>query len=380
MTSVPSDMPGELSETTIRDNLSCLGKHPFTMNHAYLALKAPSQNIGDITTIAKFPNLMYVNLSNNFIEDLTPLSSLPGLVELDVRHNKLKSCLDFAPQRCTSSSAWSSGQKAVGSMLTVAILSNNRISDMGDLTAHEFLECLVLSENLITKITGLQNLQYLQVLDLSYNRINRIEGLDGLLILELNLAGNHLVDVSGLQGLSRLSVLNIANNHIRSLGPLNECTQLHNVDAKDNDIGTIRQVEFLSELQWMHHLELTGNPCCAKLYYRFRVAFRLPNLQMLDGTTISAEEKVRIYFFIDLIVFRFIFSYSLSPTIFTVNSMKKQIHGLGVIYHTVKKCSIAFIRGTHFKTFHPILKTMKWIWMATICMKMVSVKYTSRMQ
>ena len=303
------EKPVELQESTIRDNLSCLGKHPFSMNHAYLALKAPSHNIGSITTIAKFPNLMYINLANNSIEDLTPLSSLPGLVELDVRNNKLHTCLDFAPQRCTSSSAWSSGQKAVGSMLTVAILSNNRISDMGDLTAHEFLECLVLSENLITKICGLHNLQYLQVLDLSYNRINRIEGLDGLLITELNMAGNNLVDVSGLQGLSRLSVLNIANNHIRSLGPLNECTQLHNVNAKDNDIGIIRQVEFLCELPWMHYLELTGNPCCAKQYYRYRVAFRLPNLQMLDGTTISAEEKVRIDCFTS-------FSYALSLTQF----------------------------------------------------------------
>lgn len=282
-----------LNDALIRDSLSCLGRHPFAANHAYLAFKAPGKNIGDISALTNFPNLMYINLAENSVEDLSPLASIPGLAELDVSKNKLRSCLDFAPKRCTTATAWSTGQKAVGSMLTVADVSENCIANMDDLTPHQFLECLMLRGNIISKISGLQNLRYLQVLDLSYNRINRIEGLNGLYIMELNLEGNFLIDLNGLQGLSRLSVLNIANNRIRSLGPLSECAALHNVDVRNNEIAIIRNVEFLSELSFFRYLDLTGNPCCEKQFYRNRVVYRVPHLQVLDGTTVSAEEKVR---------------------------------------------------------------------------------------
>ena len=238
---------------------------------------------------------MYVNVAGNAVEDLGPLVALPGLVELDISDNALTSCLDFCPPHCTDTTAWATGHKAVGSMLTVANAANNRIADMGKGLAarHPFLECLVLRGNRIERLSGVAGLRFLQVLDLSRNRIRRIEGLDNLPLVELNLAGNHLTELSGLQQLPRLSVLNVADNHVRSLGPLGDCSQLHHVDARGNQLEHVRQTEFLADLQWLHHLLLTGNPCCAKPHYRLRAAFRLQTLQTLDGVTVTAEEKVR---------------------------------------------------------------------------------------
>jgi Leucine-rich repeat (LRR) protein len=177
-------------------------------------------------------------------------------------------------------------------MLAMADLSGNEISEIGDISRHIFLETLSLRSNQIECISGLNQLRYLQVLDLSYNRVKKIEGLDGLLISELNLEGNRLVTISGLEKLSRLSALNISNNQIRSLGPLRKCEKLHNLNAQNNKISKIRQVEFLSDLQWLQHLQLTGNSCCEKPFYRARVVFRLSNLQALDLVSVSAEEKV----------------------------------------------------------------------------------------
>jgi len=299
--SSPAAAQQPLTDAMVRDSLSLLGRHPLTGAHAFLACKCPRQGLTDLSALAQFPHVMYVNVAGNAVEDLAPLAALPGLVELDVSDNALTSCLDFCPPHCTATHAWSTGHKAVGSMLTVANAAGNRIADMGEARTglaarHPFLECLVLRGNRIERVTGLAGLRFLQVLDLSRNRLRRIEGLDGgLPLVELNVAGNHLTELGGLQQLPRLSVLNVAHNYVRSLGPLGDCSQLHHVDARGNLVEHVRQTEFLADLQWLHHVLLTGNPCCAKPYYRLRAAFRLQTLQTLDGVTVTSEEKVRAF-------------------------------------------------------------------------------------
>jgi Leucine-rich repeat (LRR) protein len=108
---------------------------------------------------------MYLNISNNTIEDVSCLSSLPTLIELNAKKNNISSCLTFSPPLCTPSSPWSTGHTAVGSLLVNVDLSENLITDMGNhiATLHPFLEILLLSHNHISCITGLQPLQFLQV-------------------------------------------------------------------------------------------------------------------------------------------------------------------------------------------------------------------------
>ena len=69
----------------------------------------------------------------------------------------------FSPKRCSTNSAWSDGQKAVGSMLAMVDLTGNQIECIHDLLQHQFLECIILSSNKISKISGLESLKYLQV-------------------------------------------------------------------------------------------------------------------------------------------------------------------------------------------------------------------------
>ena len=75
----------DLSAQMIKDNLSCLGKHPIAQSHTFLALSAVGEGIRDIGRIESYPNLMYVNLSDNLIDNLKPLEFLPTLVQITAR-------------------------------------------------------------------------------------------------------------------------------------------------------------------------------------------------------------------------------------------------------------------------------------------------------
>ena len=277
----------------IKAGLGHLGKHPLLLSHAYLSLNVQKRGLESVEILANYPNLMYVNVSANQIADLRVLELLPTLVELNASWNNLTECLDFAPAKCTHDNAWSEGDKAMGSMLTLADLSHNNIDHLNDLGAHAFLETLLLSNNSIGCIRGLQNLNYLQVLDLSYNSIKMIEGLDGLRVQELNLEGNLLESAEGLAGLPHLSALNISRNKIRSLYPLRTCSSLLKLEAGHNDIQVIKQTLYLRDIPWLSYLSLHGNPCCRKTHYRLRALFRLPGLKRLDLSNVTAEEYIR---------------------------------------------------------------------------------------
>ena len=211
--------------STLKAGLGLLGKHPLRQAHTYLSLSVPRSGLDDasVGSLSSYPNIMYLDVSGNKIGDLSVLGQLPTLVQLDASWNEVGECLAFAPPRCSRTQAWSDGDLAVGSMLTLANLSHNRINALRDLSAHAFLETLLLGYNSIVQIEGLQNLKFLQVLDLSYNKIAAISGLDGLRLQELNLEGNELSSLEGLGGLPSLSVLNVARNKLESLQPLQSC-------------------------------------------------------------------------------------------------------------------------------------------------------------
>ena len=106
------------------------------------------------------------------------------------------------------------------------------------------------------------------MLDLSNNNLTEIDGLQGLLIIELNLEGNKIRNLTGLAENPRLSVLNVSNNRISSLAPLTSCLQLHNLNVSGNEIQYIRQVEFLGDFKWLRLFNFSGNPCGTKKFYR----------------------------------------------------------------------------------------------------------------
>lgn len=104
-------------------------------------------------------------------------------------------------------------------------LSNNFIVQITPASLPKGLHALNLSKNKISVIEGLRELTRLRVLDLSYNRISRIgQGLSNCtLVKELYLAGNKISVVEGLHRLLKLIVLDLSFNKIattKSIGQL----------------------------------------------------------------------------------------------------------------------------------------------------------------
>ena len=78
-----------------------------------------------------------MNLLKPFLStDLSALSYMPYLLELDASHNLLTHLLDFAPPKNLKS----------------ADFSFNEIEEMGDLSDHHYLTKLVLDNNQITEV------------------------------------------------------------------------------------------------------------------------------------------------------------------------------------------------------------------------------------
>ncbi|KAF5199984.1 phosphatase 1 regulatory subunit pprA [Thalictrum thalictroides] len=104
-------------------------------------------------------------------------------------------------------------------------LSGNFLVNITPGSLPKGLHTLNLSRNKIVAIEGLRDLTLLRVLDLSYNRISRIgQGLSNCtLIKELHLAGNKISTVEGLHRLLKLKVLDLSFNKItttKALGQL----------------------------------------------------------------------------------------------------------------------------------------------------------------
>ncbi|KAG7652135.1 putative leucine-rich repeat domain superfamily [Arabidopsis thaliana] len=118
-------------------------------------------------------------------------------------------------------------------------LSNNFIVQITPASLPKGLHALNLSKNKISVIEGLRDLTRLRVLDLSYNRISRIgQGLSNCtLIKELYLAGNKISNVEGLHRLLKLIVLDLSFNKIATTKAIGQLVANYNSLVALNILG-----------------------------------------------------------------------------------------------------------------------------------------------
>ena len=163
-----------------------------------------------------FEKLTNLNLSNNSIAGLSPLSVYPRLKYLYLSGNKLKSIQEMAGLDQLEMLDLSSNEiKHIDALeklqkLTVLNLANNRLRNIAALSGLAGLETLTLTGNMIENIQPLSKLSALQSLYLSDNRITDISSLSGLKnLLLLNLTGNDIEDFSVLYEMKQLKTLYI---------------------------------------------------------------------------------------------------------------------------------------------------------------------------
>ena len=155
-------------------------------------------------------------------------------------------------------------------------LHGNELAVISGLDCYSRLRSLNLSANVLTSTSGLDHLTALTALDLSSNRLQTLQGFYALTSLQrLSLAHNFL---SSLEPLGRqqgpagcLAYLNVKNNRLtdlEQLGNLAGCRQLQELVVSGGDPGN-----GLSQLPDL----------------RAAIAFALPQLQMLDGCSLTQD-------------------------------------------------------------------------------------------
>ncbi|XP_071894260.1 leucine-rich repeat-containing protein 9 isoform X2 [Anas platyrhynchos] len=288
---------GKLTSDMIADRL---GHSNFTEMQE---LNWATSNIRAIELVPadQFRNVYSVNLQNNNLTSFSGLIFLPNVKVLCLNYNQIESILPgqkFPNQvtnrqhlhRRVASSGY--GQQELAKERRDARFGENLPPIM------QSLEVLHLGHNGITDMAQLQlsRLKNLKLLYLQGNYISRIKGLEGLQFLqELVLDHNRIKTISqdSFAGQSSLLVLHLKQNQIRELKSLQPLVKLQELFLDFNRIKELSELEKLQVIPSLKVLSVRGNPVSLKKNYRSLLVIRLPVLQVLDGTAVNAEERLK---------------------------------------------------------------------------------------
>lgn len=141
-------------------------------------------------------------------------------------------------------------------------LSNNEIQKLENLVSLPYLNYLDLSQNLISQINTFPSsnaLQQLRVLLLSKNRIESIQNLDQFVNLDvLDLQDNRIQRIDNVHVLTHLRVLNLAGNLIEKVDIIQPLKNLQELNLRKNQITEIT-TPFTVNIPNLQKLFLAGN-------------------------------------------------------------------------------------------------------------------------
>jgi len=221
-------------------------------------LEAVLRDIMNLTGIEHCVNLQTLNLQENQIIDISPLSMLNNLQTLNLFANQITDIsllseltnlqlLDLGVNQLTNISPLN----RLANLIDLS-LGNNRIIDISPLSILTNLQKLDLPGNQLTDISSLSGLINLQSLNLSGNQLTDISPLSGLINLQwLFLQDDQIIDISSLSGLNNLQSLSLSDNQITNLSPLSGLNNLQRLFLFDNQITDISSLNGLTNLQML---------------------------------------------------------------------------------------------------------------------------------
>jgi Leucine-rich repeat (LRR) protein len=180
--------------------------------------------IDTLDGIELFLNLKILNLSGNYIQDISPLNKLSEIEELDLSSNLISDIRPLA------------GLKKLRKLN----LGNNHIEDITPLAQLTSLEELCLYQNKITDFSILKGFTNLRKLDLAYNSISDdsiFPGMQNLETLFLQRCG--LTGIEALKDLNNLKYLDISSNNIQHVSSLKHLGNLKKLWANNNPLDDI---------------------------------------------------------------------------------------------------------------------------------------------
>nr|XP_025147333.1 leucine-rich repeat and guanylate kinase domain-containing protein isoform X2 [Bubalus bubalis] len=267
---------GVLREEVVAEKLYQLGRSGSGTEQVYLSLTLSDLDLTDVSILCGYVHLQKLDLSVNKIEDLSCVSCMPYLLELNASQNHLKTFFNFKPPK----------------KLKKVDFSYNQISEMCSLSAYESLTKLILDSNEITEISGLELCSSLTYLSVANNKITTINGLGMLPIKILCLSNNQIEKITGLDDLRVLQILDLSQNQISSLQGLEGHDFLEVINLEDNKIAELGEIGYIENLPLLRVLNLLRNPIREKPDYWSFVIFMLLRLTELDQKKIKVDEKI----------------------------------------------------------------------------------------
>ncbi|XP_053173852.1 leucine-rich repeat-containing protein 23 [Scomber japonicus] len=282
------DGPGEetevqvcsLTQETTTQGLSLLCRTGNGLGHTFVKLDLNHKGLNDISAISSFIHIRFLDVSNNRLTDLSPLASLTQLLWLKVDSNAV-ACFKGQPFAQLTYLQW----------LNMAV---NQLTELDGLVGPA-LENLNLTGNRIQKLKGLQSSCFanLVTLELRGNHLDTTDGINLPNLRRLYLAQNVIKRLEGLERLERLTSLHLRDNQLDSLDGLSpnmKCLQYLNVRGNAIfDEGGLQSLGLVSKS--LRALILSENPLVETTDYRMHVLILLPNLERIDKDPISAEER-----------------------------------------------------------------------------------------
>lgn len=232
------------------------------------------QNCGlsTITGLENAKGLIYLNLNDNSLRNILPISALSCLQELNLSNNALNDLLAL------------SGLKN----LSVLDVSKNELASLIPISTVSGLEKLNVANNMLTDLTGIAQLTNLVNLNVSYNQLKVVSLLASNTQLSvLNISDNQIVDITPLSTLNKLTNLNFANNKVTALPSWSESCTLININGTNN---LIRSLEPLHGLLYLNNVYMNNNKDISNV----EVLSKCPMLIQVDvhNTKVTLQTQV----------------------------------------------------------------------------------------
>lgn len=202
--------------------------------------------IRDLSPLSFMASLSHLNLSYNAVTNLNSLSAMTGLIALDISANSLSSvrplasCVNLQELNIAYNSVASlSGMENLTS-LTLLDASNNNLTEVESLAGITSLKQLLLNNNTILNITSLSGLTALEYFDFSYNEIEVLPVWSGnSALIYINGTNNKLTSINSLSTCKDLNTVLMNYNNISSVDPLATCRKLVRVDVNGNPVTNV---------------------------------------------------------------------------------------------------------------------------------------------
>ena len=239
-------------------------------------------DIVKINALTEYEHLLHISLKGNLIHDITPLTQIPNLRELNVSENKIREIgqLKFPKLR-------------------VLNMSGNEIKYVQSIKAPK-LKVLDLSQNLLFIIApyAFQKCKKLEKLNLSNNQFKAFKekvftGLDSL--IDLNVSSNQLTELAYAFDKNGMTIkrIDLSENPLQTVQGIENLHELVACDIHGTKIETPQDLQPMIELKNLKALLAYETPMMDLEDSRLELIFNIDTLEEIDEEPITYEERVQ---------------------------------------------------------------------------------------